>query len=382
MRPLLKPIAAVLALSLVMPAYAASHTGKAAPSKSSGSCSSKHKTVAGNPTAASASGCWLDKVAVNGNATVIAGNLSPYSGDSSSFVQVQHFGLDVDAALTSNINSHIGLTYEPGNTSDLAGAAADGNDSTSSFDLKEAYLTWSDAAKSPLYAKVGRSYSSFGTYSNAYPAVIGLNQTLVQANFTTAELGFASNFGFNSSLFLFEDSTGDWDKYGFHASYKGAVQDVKYNAKFSYVSDYSSFASSLTSTSTISTADADEAAYNFDLSAAMKNMEFGLSYFASAGDLDSSTTSTRPKVWSFGGKYKMDAMGYKSNLHACVENASDSGNVLGGSLASTVKRLTNVGVGMDLSANTTVGFDIFKSTTFATSDSDQTQYMFSASVRF
>lgn len=393
MRPLLKPIAAVLALSLVMPAYAASHTGKAAPSKSSGSCASKakltnEKTIAGNPTATAASGCWLDRVSVSGDASIIADHVSPYDSDADNvnYLQIQHLALSVDAALASNVNAHLGAVYLPGNTSDLAGSAPDGSDATSSFIVNEAYFTWSDAAKSPLYAKVGRTFSSFGSYTNAYPIMTSMNQALVQSNFTTAEVGFASNFGVNSSVFLFEDSTtGDWDKYGFRANYKGAVQNVKYDAKFSYVSDYSAYSNSganLTSTSTVATADADEGAYSLDLNASMKNMEVGVSYFAAAGDLDSSTTNTRPKVWSFGGKYKMDAMGYKSNVHVGVEKASNSGNVLGGSLAGTVKRLTNVGVCMNLAANTTVGFDVFKSTNFAATDNDQTQYMLNASVRF
>jgi hypothetical protein len=369
MRPLLKPIAAVLALSLVMPAYAASHSGKAASSKNTGSCYSKaqstnEKNIAGNPAAQSAKGCWLDRISMNGDATIIADRASPFNGDSSTFLQVQHFTWGLDAALASNVHAHLGLVYKSDNTSNLAGSLPDGGDTDAGLELDEVYFTWSDAAKSPLFAKVGRSFSSFGSYANAYPVVTGMNQALVQANFTTAEVGFASNFGVDGSMFLFEDTTtSDWDKYGFRAGYKGAFQDVKYAVKLSYVSDYSAYSAggtTLSSTDTVSTANAKESAMNLDVNAEMKNVELGASYFAVAGDLDSATSKTRPKVMSFNGKYKMNAMGYHSNIHASLEKASDSGNVLGGSLAGTVKRLASIGFGMKLAANTVVGFDVFK----------------------
>jgi hypothetical protein len=391
MRPLLKPIAAVLALSLVMPAYAASHAGKAASSKNTGSCYSKaqstnEKNIAGNPTAQGAKGCWLDRISMNGDATIIVDRASPFDGDSSTFLQVQHLALGLDAVLASNVNAHVSLVYKSDNTSDLAGSLLDGGDTDANFDLDEAYFTWSDAAKSPLFAKIGKSFSSFGSYSNAYPVVTGMNQALVQANFTTAEVGFASNFGVDGSMFLFEDTTtSDWDKYGFRAGYKGAFQDVKYAVKLSYVSDYSAYSAggtTLSSTDTVATANAKESAMNLDVNAEMKNVELGASYFAVAGDLDSATSKTRPKVMSFNGKYKMNAMGYHSNIHASLEKASDSGNVLGGSLAGTVKRLASIGFGMKLAANTVVGFDVFKTTNFAATNNDQTQYIMNASVRF
>jgi len=396
MRPLVKPIVAVVAVTLATSAFAAMGAKDKNVSKAS-TCgpvlnTKMDRAMNINSPTREVLSCWTDRFALGGSATLAfqrADDFSTTTGNKTYF-NVRQVSLFTDVSINKQMAAHIASSVESDLSDNLpTGDAALG----SNFALDEAYLTFSDFMKSPMYVKAGKGYTSFGNYSDPHPTVFSINQGYVQANNTSLALGFASNAGYDLSAFLYEDELNDhWDQWGLRLGYKGdlmgAMKDMNFGFNLSYVNNYNSLvgAQSVESSGTPSVnADTDNSAYDLAANISVRNFNLGLEYFKVGGVVASSGTSStaEPKVLGITGSYDFMAGDKKSDVHVMYEKASDS-DIMTTTAFSTagVDKHMNLGVNYDLDKNAKFSLDYHKFESVSASDDDQKQIVAAVKVLF
>ncbi len=128
---------------------------------------------------------------------------SLFRGSHQSDIFLNNSQIDVDAYINSWAKAHISLTgSDPARVSDQAK-----NDfGNTGIELDEAYITFGDLDKYPVYATVGRQYIPFGVYTR-HVITDTLTQSLSETQETAAKLGFATAFGLYGSAYDFRGQT-------------------------------------------------------------------------------------------------------------------------------------------------------------------------------
>jgi hypothetical protein len=305
MRPLVKPLVAVVALSLATSsAFAAMGAGKTAGKTAScGPVVNKDLDRVINPNSVTREleSCWADRFAFGGNAKFVAQRAEGMAAadTTDTFFNVRSLQLLTDIAVSKDINLHVTASASSTLDDNMPVSATELNN----FGIQEAYMTIENLAKSPVFLKAGKSYTSFGRYEETIPAVYSLNQTLVQADNTHVALGFASKAGFDLSAFVYEDETNDnWDQYGFSANFARSMKGADLAFSVSYIDNYSTLNGTSGEDTTNTNADEDVSAYDIALSAKMRDFKIGVEYFAADDVLVKGQTAStaKPKLVSFG----------------------------------------------------------------------------------
>lgn len=392
MRPLVKPLVAVVALSLATSsAFAAMGAGKTAGKASCGPVVNKDLDRVVNPNSVTRNldSCWGDRFAFGGKANFVAERAeSMQSTTKNTFFNVRSAQLLTDISVAKDVNVHITVDA----TSQLDNNMLVSGDELSDFSMSEFYMTMQNLAKSPVFLKAGKSYTPFGSYDSTRPAVYSLNQSFVQANNSHIALGFGSKSGFDLTAFVYEDENNDdWNQYGFRLGFARSMKgaDLTFNA--SYVDNYSTLNGTSTYAATANTnADSDAAVYDIALGAKMRDFSAGIEYFAAQDKLVSGGTDStaKPKIVSFGAKYDFLAGGKKGDIHVGYEKASDASAMtsdLYADWSSMPEKHTAVGVGFELDKGAKLNLDYHKYEPFAanTGDTnDQTQFVAELSLDF
>ena len=206
----LKPVVASLVLlGLMAPAFAHDHRAK--------TIASQDAVV--NQNSFINEVCeegWFNRVKVGGAVgavgmwgnTNLPGMFAPHS-DSSVF-DINNINLFVDAAFSKWAKATVNLAYLG-----APDAFSRKNDNTISTKIDnrifvdEAYVIFSDFAKNPLYAKIGKTYVPFGEYNDQVVPwqVESPAQMISMTNGPTAIVGVASDFGFYASIFGLQGDT-------------------------------------------------------------------------------------------------------------------------------------------------------------------------------
>lgn len=179
-------------------------------------------------------------------------------------INVNNANLFVDADVNKYVKAHVGLAYvaDSVNTNDFFPVNTNTQDKNSVFNsnsrlgVDEAYVTLSDFQQYPFFARFGKMYTPFGSYSNPYPISYSLTQLLTQTRATTAEVGFVHNLNLfnmgsgvlNASLFTFSGGQSSQrftngqtytklDNYGAKIGYCSNAYDVAYSVNVSYIKD-------------------------------------------------------------------------------------------------------------------------------------------------
>jgi hypothetical protein len=401
MRPLVKPLVAVVAIALATSASAAMSPKDKGTAPMGSSCGPVVDTKMGrvmnvNSPTREVGSCWQERFAFGGDATFAfqrADGMAT-SDSTDSFFNVRAVNLYTDIMLNKQMAFHIMLadTASLTNNMPVSDTELDGT-----FFINEAYLTVSDFMKSPMYIKAGRSFTPFGNYSDPYPTVYSLNQGFVESYNTNLTLGFASNAGYEVSAFVFENETSnDWDEFGFRVGYQGdlmgAMKGMNFKINASYVDNYSALTGESSESATVTAgeadtnADLDESAYDVQAGISVRNFNLGLEYFKTSGKvLNAGTTATaEPKVVSASLSYDFLAGDKKADAHFMYEKASDASAMssIAFSAANQAEKHYNLGVNLDVAKNAALSLDFHKFEPFSTSLNDQKQVVAAMKVAF
>jgi hypothetical protein len=365
MRPLVKPLVAVVALSLATSsAFAAMGAGKpAAKASSCGPVVNKKVDELLNPNSPSraVSSCWQDRIAFGGAIKVVgqSAEVGTNASGSDTFLNVRSLTVLTDISINDDTRLHIRTNAD----SDLTNNAPVSGEELSNFGITEAYVTMSNLAKAPVFLKVGKGFTPFGSYSDPKAAVYSLNQSVVQGNNTHLSLGFASNAGYELSAFVFENETDDkWDEYGLRFGYVGSMKgtDIKFNV--SYVDNMSAL-NGEHSDKVVTNATLDTAAYDVALGLKMRDFSIGVESFKADGGLISSQT-TKPEITSFGAKYDFMAGKKEADLHLGYEKSKNASGLTTAMFAKYTNGLpekhASFGMGYKFSKNSNLSLDYHK----------------------
>ena len=367
MRPLVKPLVAVVALSLATSsAFAAMGAGKpAAKASSCGPVVDKKVDDLLNPNSPSraVASCWQDRIAFGGAIKVVGQNAERFTGSGSdTFLNVRSLTVLTDI----NINDDTKLHIRSNADSSLLDNAPDSGTELSNFGVTEAYVTMSNLAKAPVFLKVGKGFTPFGSYSDPKAAVYSLNQSVVQGNNTHLSFGFASNAGYELSSFVFENETNKkWDEYGLRFGYAGSMKgtDIKFNV--SYVDNMSAL-NGQSASYTVTNATQDTSAYDIALGLKMRDFSIGVESFKADGGLASGST-VKPEITSFAAKYDFMAGKKEADLHLGVEKSKNAAllKTVDFSNYSTTngglpEKHASFGVGYKFSKNSNLSLDYHK----------------------
>ncbi|MBP9726386.1 MAG: LbtU family siderophore porin [Gammaproteobacteria bacterium] len=94
------------------------------------------------------------------------------------------------------------------------GISNNADSSDNSVYIDQAYATFGDESRYPVFAQVGRQYLPFGQY-DVNPVVRSLSQVLTETNATDAQIGFVTPEGLYGSSYVFQNpvsSDGDADE--------------------------------------------------------------------------------------------------------------------------------------------------------------------------
>jgi len=383
-----KPIVATLAVALLVPAFA----GYAPESKGTQHECDNHahdeSLILGNsPHGMNQSKtCWFNRIHLGAEANILYANarnryFTGYTSDSSvswdstdhkkdQMLQVNNANLFVDADVNSHVDAHLNMHYSKNDVFNTIGLKRNNANSTTTtntptelgtnkafhdgVNVDEAYVTYYDESKSPVFVKIGKMYSHFGNYHDPYEPTPGLDQIFAQSNINAVELGVASAANWEASAWVFDkhladDSAKGMNKWGARVGYKGEFEKVHYNANASFIND----------ARTLMARDGDDTAF-YDVKGYFMNSDFadvtlynnreaawdlhlGLRYAgarADAGytfvgsDLDHDIAAngvvgaeSKPEIWSFGLGYDFAALGHDHIIEGGYET-QDNGSAL------------------------------------------------------
>jgi hypothetical protein len=224
-----------------------------------------------------------------------------------------------------------------------------------SFDLDEAYLTYSDSARSPVYVKIGKTFSSYGNYSDPYTPTPSFSQLFNQTTVTAIELGVNEpNSDWSASAWAYDSeqtANKGFDKFGARVGFHSTYQNVGMNFNASMLND----ARTLQPDSGLkpnfmkdfsSSAPKREMALNAHLGLNYQDMSAYADYTTVAGTLgdakfagtaakttytDSTNTTLakgEPTIYSFGLGYKFNTAGRKQSLAVGYEFTDADGKAV------------------------------------------------------
>ncbi|MDX2164855.1 MAG: LbtU family siderophore porin [Gammaproteobacteria bacterium] len=165
---------------------------------------------------------WYDNISVSGlinvdgilssrRANFIDDGEHFFGNRSASDLALDNADLFVDARINSWTKAHIGINYQDNNNNysqDNEKSQYDTNASRSLIIkpwsgslIDEAYVTFGDFCRSPIFFRVGKQYLNFGNYDR-FATVPTFTQLLSQTNDVAATLGFVQN-GLYGSVYGF-----------------------------------------------------------------------------------------------------------------------------------------------------------------------------------
>jgi hypothetical protein len=162
---------------------------------------------------------WFNRITIGGMGSVvgIAGNRdlpgSFANTGNSSDLYINNVNLLANVNLSNWSKFTLNLAYlgAPDQWRMTSSSSADltGNSGSHRIFADEAYVTFSDLAKHPLYVKIGKAYVPFGEYNDQYVPwqIESPAQMLAQTNGPTAIVGLATDFGLYASAFALKGST-------------------------------------------------------------------------------------------------------------------------------------------------------------------------------
>ncbi len=152
-------------------------------------------------------------------------------GENSERLSVTNAHLTIEA--TPNTWSQLTLVTNYSGASGTYGANPSSSDFTSSSTtdnpvyVDQAYATFGDESRYPIFAQIGRQYLPFGQY-DVNPIVKSLSQVLTEMNTTDAQVGFVVPEGLYGSTYIFQNSVNsDGDSSGTDPYNGGAVLGFK-----------------------------------------------------------------------------------------------------------------------------------------------------------
>ncbi len=376
----IKPIAAILAVGLISTTAIAGYAPKHARKHSACQRPSQHAVAVGNSyqAGANASTCWFNRLTVSGTADLVYSHLSSdfayevgtpndstgvaavtlnTDDDSAQFFRLNNVNVFLDAAINPSVNAHFNIHY--GNHDIFAKRVSaptgsgiinsiDKTPSTANtFTLDEAYVTYHDAARSPVYVKIGKGFNAFGNYQNPYTSTPSFAQAFAQASITGIELGMSSDANWHASAWTYEANDTDSDgfkKFGARIGYQGQYNQVGVNFNASMVNDARTLGSTsavknyFMADTTSTTNYSKETAYNAHLGLNYQDMTAFAAYTATSGSLrdtaaftTASTTVSpttikgEPKIYSFGLGYHYKTAGHNQAVKVGYETANKNG---------------------------------------------------------
>ena len=343
-------VTSVLALSLASTAALANGTavGAAPAPAATSSTSWMDDVVTQNSTQPNIAPSfnWQNRVTVGGNINFDGRygsrgvGITPFSSSSSgsdeSAIYLNNGNVFVDADVNQYIKAHVDVAYLDNQFTTFAA-----ENTGSSFNLDEAYVTLSDFNSLPYYARVGRMYTPFGHYDDPYPLQYSLTQLLEQVNGNTAEVGFVTPMGLYGDAFAFDGrhstSTGTRiDNFGGKIGFTSSMNGAKFDGNVSYLSDMravdytasvfggsaTSYSSSLNRTEGLA-AHIDGSTGPFGLYGDYVTALGGLG-FAQTNVNNGSALDTHAWAYDVGGTYSFDTMAYPSSFGVAWDQAKNA----------------------------------------------------------
>lgn len=190
---------------------------------------------------------WFNRVQVGGlaNADLIWSNHDPiasYTNSGSIFdIFIPNANLLFDAKLNDYAAAHLNLIYR-GTPAYYKGYLGS---SVSTIHIDDGYVTISDLANTPFYARIGQQYLPFGDYER-YPLIPPFTQALEESSETTVTLGVAMDNGFYASIYAFNGPTKESSeakytirnggaKVGYYGNWNALYEGTKYNVNLSWM---------------------------------------------------------------------------------------------------------------------------------------------------
>lgn len=338
----LKPVVlAVVAAGLVGPAFAAygghnQRTHSSACSMPSVGMTHAQELMNGNSIYSSHKSrkCWQNRVAFSGFGDFLYAHAK--SDVTVKGLELSDAVLMMDAKINSKWSAHLagGYTWIGDDAAGSAlanlgtGVALTTFDTAKSFHLQEAFVTYSDQGRTPMYFKVGKGFVNFGHYSNPYAIFPTITQAFSQLNENNIELGVVSSQGWHVAATGWTDNATAAAnehqyavKVGFDqqkvASGVGVSGSLSYISNMDTVLDKSPFYLAGYSTT------ANNKAYLVDLNASLpSNFTAGASYLATSKDR--ATAGTKESVWGLNLGYKVKAGGYAHTFAVNYEDGHES----------------------------------------------------------
>ena len=278
---------------------------------------------------------WQDRVTVSGmvNADAWVSGNTPALGnkfanvDTSSSMGVSG-ALFVDAEVNCWTTAHVALNYfsDNGRISDMPRINDNLNATGNGINLDEAYITVSNFAKSPVYARVGRQYVDFGNYYR-YPITASFTQLLSQTRATALTVGFNDASGFQASAYLFRGipelanaNRTRLNNGGVNLSYRGAASGVHYMVDAGWIN---SMADVSTINATVGTSYTTDKVGGLSLHGDIMyaNMDASVDYVTAlrnfnSADLTTSGGDARPHALAIDAGYSFASAGLPSRVGA------------------------------------------------------------------
>lgn len=196
---------------------------------------------------------WTKYLTVSGMmyADAKAGNTSyDTQGENVERLSVTNAHLTLEA--TPNTWSQLTLVTNYSGASGTYGANPNDSDFTdtsindNTVYVDQAYATFGDEKRYPVFAQVGRQYLPFGQY-DVNPTVKSLSQILTEINTTDAQVGFIVPEGLYGSAYVFQNSvnsdgdTSDTDPYngGAVLGFKKANEEMVFDTGIGYLNNMS-----------------------------------------------------------------------------------------------------------------------------------------------
>jgi hypothetical protein len=344
----LNPIAyAIVAAGLVAPAFAAYSGHHVAPKSTCGMPAGKshvQSIIDGNTynSGVDSNVCWHNRVRVSGTVEAgyrrAKGQTANGSLGTLKSLDLHQAILGVDAKLNPSWSGKAVLRHGFKNHVLTAGFAAlglyvdlsaPGAADLNAWDVPEAFLTYSNPSRSPLFFKIGKGWVPFGSYKDPYEFAPTITQAASQFNETYAQLGMASAAGWNASVASWVsdvnaggvDTSDKWTwaaNFGMHHDMRGVGVDM--NA--SYLSKYNEYLANDYFHDAIPTGPIPDmgSAWQLGVDTKLAGVDVGANYMkvnmpaAAAGNVS---------LWGVNAGYGMHAAGYAHHVGVSYEKVKN-----------------------------------------------------------
>lgn len=197
---------------------------------------------------------WAKYVSFNGGLYVDAkagDQTYETEGENSNRLSVTNAHLTVNGKPNSWTNLTIVSNYSGASSTyipnpDEAGTNSNNSNIDNPLYVDQAYATFGDESRYPVFAQVGKQYLPFGQYT-INPIIKSLGQILTETNATDAQVGFAVPEGLYGSAYTFENpvnATGsNKDTYPYNGGvvlgFKKNNEDLKFDLGMGYMNNMS-----------------------------------------------------------------------------------------------------------------------------------------------